>query len=381
MNETTLRFSDVPWRALVCILTVLSCGCSAPLEAGEGDERTGDAQAALSDSCGADKIEVLPSQTSLPSQFGVGAIGQGNTKWRPNRKHKAMRPIRCPVPVSVPPPPARLVVFLPGCTNDMGPDDGPTNWKFNDFQETALAQGFHVIGLDYPRSCTDGPSLACKNDEACYGRYRNEVTYGIPMTTQPPNPAAAPDLENHRQDSIRERLKALLFWLQSPAGGDPWQLSEWRQFLVWDENAVDGFRPDYENIVFAGHSLGGEYAAFFANAQTVRRVVMMAAPNEGRQVGEVVDWLEHTETAGSKFFGMVHISEGVDDLGIVMQNWNELGMTSIGALDQGTWVFDYQEDMCTLDGQCGHGGVGWHNGVVIAGGTYAPRWRFMLGSP
>jgi hypothetical protein len=261
----------------------------------------------------AQHFSVRPASTSgyLPAPDD-GPIGDysgyvspgadGKNTYAPNRFHQVYRPAvgltYCPIPPFC--PPKRLVVFIPGHTFE--PSD------YTAFLETARDAGFYVIGLDYPNP--HAASSICSTT-TCYGDLRNKIIFA-----DGPFNSNGVDINNHPQDAIIKRLKAILLYLEDhdPLGG-------WGNYLVDDATAEDGVRPAFGNIVFADHS---GYASFIAAKKQVARVVMLASvvDSTGTKTNPVsAQWIDSTNpTQSSQYFGMVNTNDNFDGSSPAAQN-------------------------------------------------------------
>jgi hypothetical protein len=289
---------------------------------------------------------ILPSATSgllpVPDQ---GAIGAGtNDNYRPNRGHEVYRPAMgiCAMPC----PTHKLVLFIPGHNS--------TPQGLTEFLQVARDQGFHVIGIDYPNPeniIDDCTTLGC------FGDIRDEVVFASDTSSLVP-------LDNHPQDAIIKRLKALLLYLQQidPYGG-------WGQFLDVDSTAEDGVRPHYASMVVAAHSLGTGYAAYIAKKFAVSRVVLLAGMLDGFDGDPPTSatWVAQHATPSASYYGLVHHDDSDKNRRVrAVHNWTTLQMP----------VSHKVVSTVSCTGTCSP-----HNSVAQDAATYGDRWREMLGSP
>ncbi|HKA87782.1 MAG TPA: hypothetical protein VKE22_08965 [Haliangiales bacterium] len=308
---------------------------------------------------------VAPSSTSLPGYGPIGDSATWGATWAPNRDHHVYRgPVSqyCLLPCV---PTDRLVVFLPGC--------GGQPAGYTAFLDTAYGQGYHVIGLDYPNPC----GLPCA-DLACFGDYRQEIAFGDATS-------AEAQLDGHFQDSIVKRLKALLLYLENV---DPY--GHWGNFLDVDSTAPDGLRPHYDRIVFAGHSLGGGFAAYFGKRAVVDRVVMISSPADALDdcaTGDVccrdatstsATWLTGHQTPASSYYALAHANDfgPVNRFNRIQANWASIGVPTAWPhrIVSTAPCTDTCEDPTDLDG-CSP-----HNSVAV-NPAYTTAWKAMLGTP
>jgi len=96
----------------------------------------------------------------------------------------------------------QLLVFLHG--------RGGRPQGYTEFMAFAARRGYMVIGLSYP---TPGGSAPCKGelDEAgCFGAVKHEIAFGGPSAG-----IAGIDIASHPEESIWNRLRALLLYLRA----------------------------------------------------------------------------------------------------------------------------------------------------------------------
>jgi pimeloyl-ACP methyl ester carboxylesterase len=307
---------------------------------------------------------VKPSNTLLPGSGPIGDSALWGALWAPDFDHHIYRgPVSqfCVQPCV---PTERLVVFLSGC--------GGQPAGYTAFMETAFNQGYHVIGLDYPDPC-----LSC-TDDACYANFRQEIAFGDPTSTDV-------QLDGHAQDAISKRLKAVLLYMEDH---DPF--GQWGAFLDVDSTAPDGYRPHYSRIVFAGHSLGAGFAAYFAKKFQVQRVVMMSAPADAVddcELGDVccrdttvtpASWLAQHDTPASSYYALAHAQDfgPVNRINRTKANWNAIGVphtTPHWNVSTAPCV-DSCADPTDTDSCSPHLTVALNPG-------YQPVWEAMLGTP
>jgi len=154
---------------------------------------------------------------------------------------------------------APLLVFLPGT--------GSVPSSYMRFLDTAHAEGYSVLGLDYPDM---GHSLArsCQGDMACYDDMLANRFNGA----DPTQFSAV-----HPSDAIADRLNDALGYLDAHDADGSWQ-----RYRV-------GSRVRWTDLVLAGHSQGGSEAAYIAHVHKVRGVLMFSSPGEGL-AGQTPTW-------------------------------------------------------------------------------------------
>lgn len=245
-------------RASLIACFLVACGM--PPEPGEPDDTALEPEAIFATPlpCVGYHFQVRPRETSAPGGPIIGNHGElwpgdGGDTYRPNRDHHVYRG-RYGNPCTVPASP-RLVVFLPGHTQR--PSDFP------EFLGTAVAQGYHVIGLDYPNP-TPLYSVCANASLSCYGNVREEIVYGTSGW------GGAVDVDQHPQDAIVPRLVRLLIYLaetKDPSG-------DWDTFLSFDGVR---YHVRWDRVVIAGH---GGYEALIGAREAVSRVVMLGTVSD-----------------------------------------------------------------------------------------------------
>jgi len=184
-------------------------------------------------------------------------------------------------------PNGHLLVFLPGSGGI------PEAESSEFFVQLAAWQGYHAIGLVYVNDHEIGPATGsgigsgalCTQPQGldCFGEKCLENLEGKPGSSyvDPPN-------------SVQNRLVKLLMWLKVH---DP--DADWGQFL-------DGGRPKWESIAFAGHSQGGGLSAFIGVKHKVHRVASLSSPAEGFD-SEIAPWQkEKPATPPERFYGFAN---------------------------------------------------------------------------
>ena len=181
-------------------------------------------------------------------------------------------------------PDANLLVFLPGTG---GTPPGPLG-----FLKQAADAGYRVISLDY----NDEPSVAVycpRRPQACSARFRQMRLYGEISLDR--------TIDNSRAESIVNRLVKLLRSLDAKD-----RTGRWSGYL-------DGDKPKWSRIAFAGQSQGAGMAAFIAKEHAVARVILFSSPwdfvaRSGRR--DLAPWIpEESRTPPERWFGGYHERE------------------------------------------------------------------------
>lgn len=234
----------------------------------------------------------------------------------------------------------------------------------------AAHAGYHVIGLRYPNDVNIGSECASDMDANCYENMRLEVIDGMDRS---------PKINVNAANSIVNRLVKLLEYLNNkfPAEG-------WASYL-------DTGKPLYTSIAFSGHSQGGGHAALIARNQIVDRVLMFAAPPDGKDGNPPVPgkWVNaNTATANLFYYGLIHTKDPAFNL--ITYNWTALNLGSFGVpVDADTISPPYANShQLTTSLEPATGAAGYHNAIVVDADTpklpdgkpaLAPAWRHMLG--
>lgn len=146
-----------------------------------------------------------------------------------------------------------LLLFLPATRSRPA--------EYQRFLGQALADGYHVLGLDYWNL---GRTLSgtCESDARCYGMVQRNRFDG---TRQSEFSSVTP------AGSIVTRFRDAVAYLDDhdPDGG-------WGRFVQGDDDIA------WQDIVVAGHSQGGGEAAYIAHIRSVRGALMFSSPVESR---------------------------------------------------------------------------------------------------
>lgn len=153
--------------------------------------------------------------------------------------------------------------------------------------DTAFARwGYHAISLDYEDNVIV-VSCAHSLDPSAFGRYRQAIVTGAPVSTRIHVDAA---------NSILNRFQKLLVYLveHDPKGG-------WSQFLS------DG-QPVWSRVIVAGHSQGAGHAAYIGKLFKVDRVLMFSGPQDYMDnLHKPAPWQGRTSaTPPSRFFAFLN---------------------------------------------------------------------------
>jgi hypothetical protein len=277
----------------------------------------------------------------------------------------------------------KLLVFLHG--------RGASPQQYDEFLRFAARRSFYVIGLSYP---TPGSPTMCKglpNEPACFGAVRHEITFGHPSAG-----VAGIDIASHPEESLANRLRALLVYLraQHPDEG-------WSHFIV---DTLVSSQPKWAAMVLAGHSAGSGFAAYLGREFSVRRVIMFAGTADAPDwlPLQSADWItQPTQTPPERYFGLVHTNDlgpptmTVSRVAKVLENWDTFGLPGAPtSMDGGPPPYSsnrlitsrcldahpFDAVPCTLQSPA-DAATAAHNAFIGDGpenDLYAPAWSFLL---
>lgn len=179
----------------------------------------------------------------------------------------------------------KLLVWLPGTGGK--PDKGPQQ-----IYQTALEQGYRVIGLSY----VDEPAVAqvCvgqrnKDEPGCAEKFRQKRAFGDNVTAL---------IDDQPQDAIVSRLSKLLQHLVTTDNE-----GQWGKYLT-------GTRLRWESIVLAGQSQGGGMAAFIAKRERVARVIIFSGGWDMDAQGQIAGWYRMpSATPPELWYATYHVEE------------------------------------------------------------------------
>lgn len=147
--------------------------------------------------------------------------------------------------------------------------------------------GFHVVSLDYENNVITAGICAHSGDDACYQHYHQEIIAGRPVS---------PKVNVDRANSILHRFRALLLYLvKHDAGGG------WKQFLK-------NRRPNWGEIIVAGHSQGSGHAAYLGKMFRLSRVLLFSGPQDYRaDLHRPAAWLSKKgKTPPDRYYAFLH---------------------------------------------------------------------------
>lgn len=151
-----------------------------------------------------------------------------------------------------------LNLFLPGTHLTPGQSTA--------YLDASASFGFHTIGLAYENAKNINKICVDSKDPDCNGDVRREIVFGTDESSLVNVSPAA---------SIVGRLKTAL---ADRVANDP--SHNWGQFRTI------GGDPDWPKIVVSGHSQGAGHAAILGIDLVVKRVAMIAGPNDKNRVSK-----------------------------------------------------------------------------------------------
>lgn len=234
----------------------------------------------------------------------------------------------------------------------------------------AAHAGYHVIGLRYPNDVDIGAECLADPDVNCYENMRLEVIDGMDRS---------PKINVNAANSMNNRLVKLLTHLNGK-----FPMEGWAAYL-------DADKPMYISIAFSGHSQGGGHAALIARNNIVDRVLMFAAPPDGKDGNPPVPakWVNaNTATANLFYYGLIHTKDPAFDR--ITYNWVALNLGAFGVpVDTDTINPPYANSHQLITSlEPATGAPGYHNASVVDADTpkladgkpaLGPAWRQMLG--
>jgi hypothetical protein len=196
--------------------------------------------------------------------------------------------------------------------------------------------GHWAINLRYPNDWTIGRLSRRSATYHIHEALRLQILDGRPRSGLLDFPAP---------DCILNRLQKLLLWL---AQRHPEQ--SWPEFL-------EGGEPRWDRIAVAGHSQGGGHAAIMGKRIGLERVVMLAAPADCVESGEVpAPWLAaEGATPAERYFGFAHALDQA--ISRILTAWEALGLAEFGeviVVDREEPPFGYSHRL--LAKNAAHGG-------------------------
>ncbi|MCS5493989.1 BPSS1187 family protein [Curtobacterium flaccumfaciens] len=235
--------------------------------------------------------------------------------------------------------------------------------EYQRFLAAALADGYHVLGLDYWNL---GRTLSgtCEADARCYGMVqRNRFDGTRPSEFSAVSPAG----------SIVSRFRDAVAYLDDhdPDGG-------WGRYVQGDDRIV------WNDVVVAGHSQGGGEAAYIAHIRSVHGALMFSSPVESRGPSHAA-WMDRP--GRTPVDRMYAIDDVRDTFGPrITGSWDVLGLSGVS----GPFETDTTPPLAGADPHAiltDLGGDGKAHSLIIKDSTpltregvprMLPLWQWML---
>jgi hypothetical protein len=158
--------------------------------------------------------------------------------------------------------------------------------SFLEFSKTAASMGFHVINIQYLNSVT---VRVCEDaaDMKCFNEYHEEIIFGNDVSEF---------VEVSISNGIINRAVKLLQYLHNKSSAEGWDQFYLNDSLRWSD------------ITVAGHSQGGDHAAYLAYKFPVDRLIVMCSPNDfSKRYLKPAAWCkEEFATDANRFYGIMH---------------------------------------------------------------------------
>jgi len=229
--------------------------------------------------------------------------------------------------------------------------------------------GLHGIQVHYANRWFGTLNPAVRDSGDVLGKIRLEAAIGEDVS---------PLVEIPKADSMRERARQFLLWLdrKHPAGA-------WSQFLT-----VDHRNLRWDKVTLAGISHGSTTAARFAMHQSVDRVVMFSGPRDNTETWQGGP----SATSPNRFFGFSHVLDAGWEKDHYCRSWQLLRMNECGPVVNVEQTPPPYGHSRRLISDCDMGGNGRraHSGVVPnsnackdAEGDYLHEsvWRYLFMHP
>lgn len=243
----------------------------------------------------------------------------------------------------------QLFVFLGGQNYEPA-----TN--LNSIVRQAAANGFHAIGLSYPRTVNVLRVCEADANDKCFGNVRSEVIDGTDH---------APQVTITRANSIENRLVKLLGYLANryPSEG-------------WSTYLADG-APKWSAIRLGGHSEGGTHVALMVSQREVARVCLLEAPVDligapGAGQRRLPPWIEAARiTPADRYYGFRHLRSSSPNAEAFQQAWTTMGLIGPAVnTDDGKPPYNNTHHLTTNAEPIADGGPNLiHRSVVVDGAT------------
>lgn len=192
-----------------------------------------------------------------------------------------------------------LAVYLMGAAN-RPPDQSEESWL-----DVAAGFGYHVLVMAYPQNFSVARDCV---DSNCRGLKRLESLEGLDYS---------PLLEISRENSMEGRLRDLLHYLAANRPGQ-----DWGYFLTQNGEI------DYQKVVLAGHSHGGDNSALWGSYRRVARVVSTGSSGDSFEQNPAGWTCAPPTTPRDRYFSFNHVDDPAYDA--FVRNAIALGFEQLG---------------------------------------------------
>lgn len=179
----------------------------------------------------------------------------------------------------------KLFLFIGGTGSSSSTD-------YNALRLHSANLGFDFINLSYPNNVA-AASLANSSDSMVFNKYRQEVCFGTPVST---------DVTIDSLNSIYTRTLKLIQYLNLT-----YPTENWGQYLATSTSL------DWSKIIVGGHSQGSGHACYLAKQYLVDRVLMFSGPNDySNTFSNSANWLRQVGvTSVNKHFAYLSLNDEV----------------------------------------------------------------------
>jgi hypothetical protein len=222
--------------------------------------------------------------------------------------------------------------------------------------------GFDVINLSYPNNVA-AASLASSSDSMVFNKYRQEVCYGTPLSS---------DVTVDTLNCIYSRTVKLINYLNAT-----YPTQNWNQYLI------NPTTLNWSKISVGGHSQGGGHACYFAKFNNVERSLMFSSPNDySNYFSKSANWLRTSGVSNmSKHFAYLSLLDEIVPFNDQLTNLQGLGLYP---LYDTTYVdistSPYSNSHCLYTTQPPGLSILYHNSTTKFSSINNSVWTYMLTS-
>jgi len=222
--------------------------------------------------------------------------------------------------------------------------------------------GYDVINISYPNTVA-AASLGSSSDSMVFNKYRQEVCYGTPLST---------DVAVDTLNSIYTRTVKLLNYLNST-----YPNQNWNQYLI------NPTTLDWTKILVGGHSQGGGHACYFAKFNNVERVLMFSSPNDySNFYSNSANWIRTSgSTVMSKHFAYLNLLDEIVPFNKQLTNIQGLGLYPLyDTTNVDISSSPYSNSHCLYTTQTPGNAILYHNTTTKFSLINNAVWTYMLTS-